>query len=410
MQTDHSPVFILSCERSGSTLLRMIIDAHPEIACPPQLNLGQACKHLYNLVYYSIGQTYKGDTESDRRQWVISEIQKMVGSVMQRYADNKKKKRWCEKTTLNINYIKLLSEIFPNARYICLYRYSMDVIYSCLKFNTLGFMSELSPYVRDKPGNLVDAMALNWLDKNEKILEFEKENPDKCFRVHYEDIVAQPNEILESTFRSIGVEWRKDILNKVFSSHHDLGPGDLKVVFSEKINTNSIGRGKMIPVSSISNVVYQHIDQVNERLGYKSLREFYEKEKATDGNISIEDSRKIFNEHRVLENFFLQHTDEILTKQWIKMDQLRGMCRFDVSEESWIVNLTIGSAEIRRSLEEDNEDCVITIVKEAFCQLVNGVASVGEIYERGEISASGNINLALQFGKLVFEHLLIKKY
>lgn len=402
MRIDYPPVFILSCERSGSTLLRVIIDTHPEIACPPQLNLGRACEHLYDLVYYSIGQTYKGDTESDRHQWVISEIGEMIGSVMQRYVDNKKKKRWCEKTTLNINAIKMLSEIFPNAKYICLYRYSMDVIHSCLKFNPLGFMSELSPYVRNRPENLVEAMALNWLDKNEKIIEFEEANPDKCFRVRYEDIVMQSNETLKSMFRFIGVRWKKEMLNKVFLSHHDLGSGDLKVVFSEKINTNSINKGRVIPVSSISNEIYQRIEQVNDKLGYKNLGKFYKEEEIAGIDTALEYSGKIVNEHRVLENFFLQFKDEILTKRWARIDQLRGMCRFDVNEESWIVNLTKGSAEIRKFLEEDNEDCVITIGKEIFCQLVNGTISVGEIYERGEVLATGNINLALQFGKLIF--------
>jgi hypothetical protein len=33
------PVFVLCNGRSGSTLLRFLLDAHPDLACPPETNL-----------------------------------------------------------------------------------------------------------------------------------------------------------------------------------------------------------------------------------------------------------------------------------------------------------------------------------------------------------------------------------
>jgi len=32
----QSPVFILTAARSGSTLMRLILDTHPELASPPE--------------------------------------------------------------------------------------------------------------------------------------------------------------------------------------------------------------------------------------------------------------------------------------------------------------------------------------------------------------------------------------
>ena len=46
-----SPIFIVSAPRSGSTLLRLIIDANPKIAIPPP-------GYLFNMIYpylYSYG-------------------------------------------------------------------------------------------------------------------------------------------------------------------------------------------------------------------------------------------------------------------------------------------------------------------------------------------------------------------
>src|SRR5690606_32881741 len=121
------------------------------------------------------------------------------------------KRFWCEKTTLNVDYLKTLSELFPKARYLCLYRNCMDVVQSCLKFNPLGFMPELVPYVRRDPENLVAAMAENWLARNETISAFEAAHPDRCFRIHYESLAGDPEAVLPPLFEFLGVGWEEDI-------------------------------------------------------------------------------------------------------------------------------------------------------------------------------------------------------
>ncbi len=44
----RSPVFILTASRSGSTLLRSILDSHPglRLACPPETTVSGACAQL----------------------------------------------------------------------------------------------------------------------------------------------------------------------------------------------------------------------------------------------------------------------------------------------------------------------------------------------------------------------------
>jgi protein-tyrosine sulfotransferase len=40
------PVFVLCIGRSGSTLLRLILDTHPELACPQETNIPALCSQL----------------------------------------------------------------------------------------------------------------------------------------------------------------------------------------------------------------------------------------------------------------------------------------------------------------------------------------------------------------------------
>ncbi len=37
---------MLTSSRSGSTLLRFILDSHPELACPPETTVASACASL----------------------------------------------------------------------------------------------------------------------------------------------------------------------------------------------------------------------------------------------------------------------------------------------------------------------------------------------------------------------------
>jgi hypothetical protein len=40
------PVFVLCVGRPGSTLLRLVLDSHPVLACPPETNIPALCSQL----------------------------------------------------------------------------------------------------------------------------------------------------------------------------------------------------------------------------------------------------------------------------------------------------------------------------------------------------------------------------
>jgi protein-tyrosine sulfotransferase len=404
-ETEARPIFILSCERSGSTLLRLIVDTHSEIACPGQLYLGPVSEDLYRAVYYSLGQTCEAATEKDRRELVLREVRAMVGGLMDRYAAARSKRFWCEKTTLNADYLQTLSALFPGARYVCLYRNCMDVVHSCLKFNPLGFMPELAPCVRKDPENLVAAMAGNWLEKNERISAFEAAHPDRCFRVHYESLAGDPEAALPPLFEFLGVGWEEGILQKVFSVPHDQGEGDLKVLFSKGINADSIGKGRSIPLAAVPDGLRERIDWLNERLDYPGLEGFYQARGEARLPADPRPETRSAAGRVEPDEFFRVHVRDILGSKEADIAGVRGVCRFVVEGErggAWLVDLSRACAEIREAREEDQADCTIAITYGAFRELAEGSASAGEIYERGEVTASGNDHLALRFGKLLF--------
>lgn len=71
-------------------------------------------------------------------------------------------------------------ELFPNARFICLYRHCFDVVRSAIEVSKYGlFGYGLEEYLRRFPANTVQGLTDYWLDKTALILDFEREHSDQ---------------------------------------------------------------------------------------------------------------------------------------------------------------------------------------------------------------------------------------
>jgi hypothetical protein len=266
-----SPVFILSCARSGSTLLRYIVDTHPAICCPGELNLGSLCDHLYWAIHDTIGQAVKASNEAERERVALNEVRRIVSEFMSSYAITKGKRIWCEKTPMNLVYCDVLSEVFPKARYLCLHRRCLDVVHSCLEFSHNRYIGELAPYFEKYPNDRVSAMISYWVDRELMLLDFEQRNKSSLFRIKYEDIVQNPAKSLGPMFDFLGVEWDSSLLNSVFTSPHDRGDGDPKALSAKEINPNSIGKGAAMDLASVPGILLRKADAVLRRLDYPGL-------------------------------------------------------------------------------------------------------------------------------------------
>src|SRR5690606_3518895 len=106
--TFHKPVFILPCERSGSTMLRYIVDTHSKVACPSNLYLGSLCESLNRTLMGTIAQNQVELDEEGKQQFAVSEARKMICNIMDSYIKAKNKQIWCEKTPMNLEYLSVL--------------------------------------------------------------------------------------------------------------------------------------------------------------------------------------------------------------------------------------------------------------------------------------------------------------
>jgi hypothetical protein len=391
---EYQPVFILSSARSGSTLLRCIIDTHPDFCSPAHLNLGILCNALYSAAYQSLGKLPEVKTIENRELLAIKEARLVVSNLLDRYTQGKGKNAWCEKSTANTDYIDILYNVFPDARYICLYRNCLDVSYSCIKFNPLGYMSELAQYVRNSPDNLVAAMMVNWIDKNKKILEFEESHSDQCFRVNYESLVNEPKIVLEELFNFLGVTWHDNLIDSVFRQSHDQGDGDLKIWFSSVIDKNGIGSGLKIPITVIPKELEIQVNEIHEKLGYPELKNFYYEKDNSLENKNVEEYFNKFLSEKITTN---------KKKSLFSSGLSNGCCKLLITGSGggvWLIKslnnlITIAGSDV-------SVDCTISTTSKVFYELIERKKDPIQAYELGEIVGNGNMSLALEFGKMLF--------
>ena len=184
--------FIVSPARSGSTLLRVLLDTHPQIVSPPELNLSALLQHTtasWNNTMVALGEKPPGDAPgadalSDE---VVRRARKPVDEIMVACANAAGASLYCDKSLTTIDHLATVTRCYPNAPLVFLYRYPLDFIASGLEasrwgFNAFGFV----PYVSTNPGNFVGALANYWIDKVSRMVEFERDFEGSNARIYYE--------------------------------------------------------------------------------------------------------------------------------------------------------------------------------------------------------------------------------
>lgn len=272
------PVFILCNGRSGSTLLRFLLDAHPDLACPPETNLPAMAGQLatvWSLIEGAPLSAERGDEPPVIPDAAIAGVRRTMDEMTSSYLARRGKKRYCDKSLGTARFAELLLRVYPEAKFLCLYRHPMDVIASGLEacpwgLNGYGF----EPYIASTPGNAVWALARFWLDGTDAILTAEEQYAASCRRVRYEDLVADPETVAAGILDFLGVRPVPGISERCFSPERErFGPADYKIWHTSHISAKSVGRGWSVPAGMIPPPVTQAISELTAKLGYLPVDE-----------------------------------------------------------------------------------------------------------------------------------------
>jgi hypothetical protein len=266
------PVFVLCAGRSGSTLLRFVLDAHPDLACPPETRLAETCSRLA-AVWSQLDRTGPVGGVDRLADAALRGVRGAVEAMIAPYLDRRGKRRFCDKSLGTAEYASLLVRLFPGARFLCLFRHPMDVIASGIEatpwgLNGFGF----DRYAAAEPGNAVQALARYWVDHVAAIRRVQALMPERCHQVRYEDLVTDPQAVADGVFDFLGVPGVPAVAERCFSAERERsGPADYKIWHTSAISDESIGRGWSVPAHLISRELTATVNRFAGELGYRPV-------------------------------------------------------------------------------------------------------------------------------------------
>ncbi len=202
---DPPAPFVVGVPRSGTTLLRLLLDAHPLVAIPPETGFALAvadapagreefAARVRGLEPWP--DLAFGDAELDTILAAVDPWSAGGGlrAIYRAYARRHDKPRWGDKTPLHIEHMPRLAELLPEAHFIHLYRDGRDVAVSL----------RAVPFA---PGDgSIEAIAVAWRDQIACARSVRDALPHYC-EVRYEDLVADPARILEELCAWLGLEF-----------------------------------------------------------------------------------------------------------------------------------------------------------------------------------------------------------
>ena len=196
----EAPIFVIGAMRSGTTLLRLVLDSHERIAIGPESGFMRAAAAMKNIPTWDYGEGWYrrfgwSDDEMNGR------IQRFFGELFERYAAEQGKARWGEKTPLHVWHLEDMATLFPEAVFVAIVRHPGAVAHS---------MSRRWHYT-------TSAAADSWVRANTEIVRVGSELGDRIALCRYEDVVLEPEPTLRRLVHHLGEAWSDTLLR-----HHEI--------------------------------------------------------------------------------------------------------------------------------------------------------------------------------------------
>lgn len=200
------PVFLVGTQRSGTTLLCRMLTAHPQVFIKNELPVRQVFR--------------QGANRSDIVEGIDYFVRQQYGCGITQLLEKEGKTRWGLKDPELTDYLELLEQFLPDARFVIIIRDARAVVNS---------------YMENKWGLGTNAYTGAWRWRNEVAtqLEFQARFPESTLVIHYEDLVSRQESVLHEVSRFLDLEFSDEMLNYAESKSYVIPSRENRNTFSK---------------------------------------------------------------------------------------------------------------------------------------------------------------------------------
>lgn len=278
----YRPFFVVGSGRCGTTLLRRILQASPQVHIPPETYMiGPAIKFfrhnrdkLWGHLVRSVLSMFEFNKEFDRFGISLRPLMHdlldapkedrslaLILDSLFRYHGNQTGQtftRWGDKTPLNSYCLDAILAVFPDACFVHLIRDGVDVVYSLCDANLV---------------NDLQCGAKRWKTAIAAVDAFSRKHPTRCIEMRYEAMVKDPQTAIERVCNFLEIPFDRLMLE---TEGH---PDEMKDLTTYLHHTNvlnpidsvSIGKGRRELSREDKQKLHRLIGSELERLGYEPV-------------------------------------------------------------------------------------------------------------------------------------------
>ena len=255
MSRRNKPILIGGCHRSGTSLVRRILNAHSRIHCGPEVKFFRD----FHNDYLEDPIRHLRFMTTARRILPKSELLDVLGrafiTLHERAAARAGKPRWADKNPENVLYLEEWQRLIGDGWVL------VHVVRNPL--DTLASIQEIG-FPRTIPVEL-EARIAHYKRYTQAGLDFGSLHPERYYRVVYEQLVSQPEPVISTLMTWLGEEFEPVQLD--FNSlQHQRGMEDPKVRETTAVHAESVGRWRELLTSSEAAQIARECDPLWQRI------------------------------------------------------------------------------------------------------------------------------------------------
>uniref|UniRef100_A0A5F8H2F3 Protein-tyrosine sulfotransferase n=1 Tax=Monodelphis domestica TaxID=13616 RepID=A0A5F8H2F3_MONDO len=283
-------IFVGGVPRSGTTLMRAMLDAHPEVRCGEETRIIPRVLAMRQAWSRSGREKMRLDEAGVTDEVLDAAMQAFILEVIAKHGEPARV--LCNKDPFTLKSSVYLSRLFPNSKFLLMVRDGRASVHSMItrKVTIAGF--DLNSY-RDcltKWNKAIEVMYSQCMEVGRA----------KCLPVYYEQLVLHPRRTLQTIMKFLGIDWSEAVLH-----HEDLigKPGGVSLSKIERstdqvikpVNLEALSKWTgHIPVDVLKDMA--QIAPMLARLGYDPY--------ANPPNYGTPDPIVINNTNRVMKGDF----------------------------------------------------------------------------------------------------------
>jgi len=237
-RSDYPAIFIGGCGRSGTTLLRELLNRHSRIFCGPETSffgLPFGTRNIANMWGIAVNDL---DSEVAKHENLVSFVEWFFDKQMTQAG----KLRWADKTPNNVRAVSTILTQFPNARFVHLIRDGRDVACSLRNHPREKIIN--GKVIANRVNRPISQCAARWLHDTSAGLVY-REHP-RYIELNYEKLVEDPESSLKKLCDFIGEEFEPRMLDAGRPGGDEYSAGRFvnNPNSGDRIQRGSIGRWK----------------------------------------------------------------------------------------------------------------------------------------------------------------------